>query len=136
MFFLTAFVYPGVLALLCVGAGLLVDRLSGGFLPGPLLPAVGVAALIAVSQLTTYAAPLAPATPWVIAAAALAGFALGAGRVRRLTLALRGRRWQLGVPVLAYCAGAGARAAGRAGRRSPATWPCPTPPFICSAPTT
>ncbi len=103
MFFLTAFVYPGVLALLCVGAGLLVDRLSCGFLPGPLLPAVGVAALIAVSQLTTYAAPLAPVTPWVIAAAALAGFALGAGRVRRLTLALRGRRWQFGVPVLAYC---------------------------------
>jgi hypothetical protein len=102
VFFLTAFVYPGVLALLCVGTGLLVDRLSGGFLPGPLLPAVGVAALIAASQLTTYAASLAPATPWVIAAVALAGFALGAGRVRRLALALRGRRWQLGLPVLAY----------------------------------
>jgi hypothetical protein len=102
MFVLTAFVYPGVLALLCVGAGLLVDRLSGGFLPGALLPAVGVATLIAVSQLTTYAAPLAPATPWVMMAAAVCGFALGAGRVRAIAFGLRGRRWQLGLPVLAY----------------------------------
>jgi hypothetical protein len=100
MFVLTAFVYPGVLALLCIGAGLLVDRISGGFLPAALLPAVGVAALIAVSQLTTYAAPLAPATPWLIAAVALVGFALGAGRVR--ALALSARRWWLGLPVLAF----------------------------------
>jgi len=102
MFVLTALVYPGVLAVLCVGAGLLVDRFSGGFLPGPLLPAVGAAALIAVSQLTTYASPLAPATPYVIAAVAVAGFALGAGRVRAFALALSNRRWQLSLPVLAY----------------------------------
>jgi hypothetical protein len=102
VFLLTAFLYPAVLALLCVGAGLLVDRLSGGFLPGPLLPAVGVAALIAVSQLSTYAAPLAPATPWVIATVGVAGLALGAGRVRALALRLSTHRWQLGLPVVAY----------------------------------
>jgi hypothetical protein len=99
---LTAFVYPTVLAALCVGAGLLVDRLGGGFLPAPLLPAVGVGALIAVSQLSTYASGLAPATPCVILVAALAGFGLGAGRVRELARSLAGRRWQLGLPVLAY----------------------------------
>ncbi|MGA9874751.1 MAG: hypothetical protein WBQ21_02985, partial [Solirubrobacteraceae bacterium] len=66
MFVLTTLVYPVVLALLCLGAALLVDRISGGFLPGALLPAVGAAALIAVSQLSTYAAPLAPATPYLL----------------------------------------------------------------------
>ena len=54
MFVATALVYPCVLAVLCIGAGLLVDRVSGGFLPAPLLLTVGAAALIAVSQLTTY----------------------------------------------------------------------------------
>ena len=57
MFVLTALVYPGVLAVLCVGAGLLVDRVSGGFLPGLLLPAVGAAALIALSQLAPTSSP-------------------------------------------------------------------------------
>lgn len=47
MFILAALVYPVVLAVLCVGAGLLVDRAGGRFLPGALLPAVGAAALIA-----------------------------------------------------------------------------------------
>jgi len=41
MFVLTTLVYPCVLALLCMGAGLAVDRMSGGYLPGALLPAVG-----------------------------------------------------------------------------------------------
>ncbi len=82
MFVFTTLVYPVVLACLCVGAGLLVDRAGGGRLAGALLPAVGAAALIAISQLTTYAAPLAPATPYMLAAVALAGFVLGQGRVR------------------------------------------------------
>ena len=38
MFLTTALVYPLELALLCLGAGLLVDRLSGAFLPLALLP--------------------------------------------------------------------------------------------------
>jgi hypothetical protein len=46
-----------VLALLCFGAGVLIDHISGGFLPALLLPVVGVAALIALSQLSTYVAP-------------------------------------------------------------------------------
>ncbi|HTC73675.1 MAG TPA: hypothetical protein VK655_12370, partial [Solirubrobacteraceae bacterium] len=102
MFALTTLVYPVVLALLCVGAGLLVDRCSGGWLPGALLPTVGVAALIALSQLTTYVPHLVAATPYVMAAAALAGFALAWPRVRMLARNWRRWRWQTVAPVLAY----------------------------------
>jgi hypothetical protein len=81
---------------------LLVDRASGGWLPGMLLGAVGAAALIAMSQLTTYIAPLAPATPYVLIALAVAGWALGRSRVRATARDWRRCRWQLAVSVLAY----------------------------------
>jgi hypothetical protein len=102
MFALTTLVYPTVLAVLCVGAGLLVDRLSGSFLPAALLPAIGAAALIAVSQLSTYLAPLAPATPYLFAVVAAIGFALARRRVFTLARGGRSRGWLLVVPVLAY----------------------------------
>ncbi len=102
MFVLTALVYPCVLALLCTGAGLLVDRASGGWLPGMLLPAVGVAALIACSQLSTYITVAAPATPYALAALAMAGFALGWRRVRTLAQGWRRHGWRLTVGALAY----------------------------------
>jgi hypothetical protein len=84
LFALTLLAYPLALALLSVGAGLLVDRCSGSFLPGALLPSVGAAALIALSQLTTYISALAPATPYLMLALALLGFvlALAGGGVR------------------------------------------------------
>jgi hypothetical protein len=102
LFALTTLVYPVVLALLCVGAGLLVDRCSGGWLPGALLPTVGVAALIAISQLTTYVPHIAAATPYVMAGAALAGFAIAWPRVRMFAQSWRRWRWQAVAPVLAY----------------------------------
>lgn len=102
MFVLATLLYPCVLALLCVGAGLLVDRASGGFLPGALLPAVGAAALIGVSQLTTYSVSAASATPYVLALLAMAGFALGRRRLGMLAQRWRRCGWQLAVPVLAY----------------------------------
>jgi len=111
MFVLATLLYPCLLALLCAGAGLLVDRASGSFLPGVLLPVVGAAALIGLSQLTTYTVFAAPATPYLLALLALAGFALGRRRVAGLTaLAWQtgGRRrrfgWQLAAPVIAYVA--------------------------------
>ncbi len=89
MFALSALVYPAVLAALCTGAGLLVDRASGGILPGALLAVVGMAALIAAAEWTTYLTALAPATPYVLAALALAGLIAGRRRLsgsrRRLT---------------------------------------------------
>ncbi|MCW3030784.1 MAG: hypothetical protein JWM66_917, partial [Solirubrobacterales bacterium] len=54
LFALTVLVYPLALALLCAGAGLLVDRASGAFLPIALLPSVGSSTLIGLSQLGTY----------------------------------------------------------------------------------
>ena len=84
MFLLTVLVYPLVLALLCGGAGLLVDRASGGVMPAMLLLTSGAAALIVVSQLTTYVAPLAPATPYVLVAVAVAGLIAGWERARTL----------------------------------------------------
>lgn len=86
-FFAVVLLYPCMLAALCLGTGLLVDRVAGGYLPGPLLPAVGLAGLVAVSQLVTFAAPgTAPAVPGLLAAAALAG---GVAGRRRLLAAIR-----------------------------------------------
>src|ERR1019366_2179125 len=69
MFIATALLYPCALAALCLGTGLLVDRCSRPGLAAPLLLPVGAAGLIAVSQLSTYAYPLAPATPYLVLAA-------------------------------------------------------------------
>lgn len=100
LFALTVFAYPLVLALLCLGAGLAVNRCSGGFLPLALLPAVGAAALIALSQLSTWIDALAPATPYLMLALALLGFAPAPRR--ELLARLGARRWALPVPLLAY----------------------------------
>ena len=102
MFVLTTLVYPVVLALLCVGAGLLVDRASGGVLPAMLFPAVGAAALIVVSQLSTYVASVAPATPYLLVAVAVAGLPLGWRRMQALARVWRASLWQLLVAPLAY----------------------------------
>src|SRR5215472_17268680 len=102
MFALTTLVYPTVLAVLCVGAGLLVDRLSGNFVPAALLPAIGAAALIATSQLSTYVTPLAGATPYLFATVAAIGFALARRRVFVLARRRKTQGWLLAVPVLAY----------------------------------
>lgn len=102
MFVSVAFVYPCLLLLLCVGAGLLVDRAAGGWLSAMLLPAVGAAALIAVSQLTTYVVALAPATPWLMLAVGIAGLVLGRARLRVRVLDWRSYGWRIAVLPLAY----------------------------------
>jgi hypothetical protein len=102
MFLLTTLLYPGVLAALCVGTGLLVDRCAGGVLPAVLLPAVGAAGLIAVSQLTTDVPASAPATPYVMAALAALGLLAGLPRLRSLLGGAADWGWQLGLPVVVY----------------------------------
>jgi hypothetical protein len=95
------FVYPVLLGVLCVGSGLLVDRVSGGFLPVALLAPVGAAGLIALSQLLTYVPSLAPVTPYAMAAAAATGLALGWRRIA--SFFARGPvAAGLALPVLAY----------------------------------
>jgi hypothetical protein len=102
MFIATTLLYPCVLAALCAGAGLLVDRISGCFLAPALLLTVGAAALIALSQLSTYAYFLAPATPYLMLAFALAGFVLGRARARAFLSRLRRSAWLAFISVLAY----------------------------------
>ncbi len=104
MFVVSTLVYPCVLAILCVGAGLLVDRAGGGWLPGMLLAVVGASTLIAVSQLSTYWAAIAPATPYALTILALAGWVLGWAKARACARVWREWRWQLAVLVLAYLA--------------------------------
>jgi hypothetical protein len=81
--------YPALLALLAAGAALLADRLAGGRIPGPLLPAVGLAGLIVVSQITIAALHTAPLTPWALVLVAAAGLVLGRRRLRSLASAAR-----------------------------------------------
>jgi hypothetical protein len=102
MFLATALLYPCALAALCLSAGLLVDRLSGRFLPAHLLASVGAAALIALSQLTTFIPAIATATPYAIAVLALAGLILARRRAQALALRALGRPLLLAGPVLAY----------------------------------
>jgi hypothetical protein len=102
VFVATTLLYPCVLAALCLGAGLLIDRVCGGFLAAPLLLSVGAAGLIAMSQLLTYLPALAPVTPFAFALVALAGFALGWARARTLAAGLRTRLWLPVAAVLAY----------------------------------
>lgn len=105
MFLLTVFVYPFVLALLCIGAGLLLDSAAGGWMPAALLPAAGLAALVGVSQLATWPGWLAPASPYVVAAISLSGLLLGHRRLWALASALREKasaRAQVAVSILTY----------------------------------
>ncbi|HXB16763.1 MAG TPA: hypothetical protein VNV44_13590 [Solirubrobacteraceae bacterium] len=87
MFVGTTLLYPCALAGLCLGVGLLVDRLAGGWVPGALLAPLGAAGLIGLSQLATIPAWLAPATPWLMLALATSGLALGRARARALLTA-------------------------------------------------
>jgi len=86
-------VFPLLLAALALGGGLLVERLSGLALPAALLPALGFAVLVVVSQFTTWSATLAPATPWILALLALSGFALGWRTGVAARWRARGRWW-------------------------------------------
>ena len=98
--------FPLLLAVLALGAGLLVERIAGVRLPALLLPVLGFGALIVVSQLTTWlpSTTLAPATPWVLVALALTGFALAfrGGLAERWRA--RGHGWWLapGAALAAY----------------------------------
>jgi hypothetical protein len=102
MFLATALLYPCVLAALCCGTGLLVEHAAGGEVPFALLIPVGAGGLIAASQLSTFAYPLAPATPYILVALALTGFGLAHARARALAGALRERPWPVALALLAY----------------------------------
>jgi hypothetical protein len=102
VFVVAVLIYPVVLGLLCLGAGLLVERLSGGPLPGALLAAVGAAALIGLSQWTTYFPALAPLTPWAMVLAAAAGFAVARRRAVALMAGIRANGWVVAATAVGY----------------------------------
>lgn len=102
MFVLTTLAYPCLLACLCLGSGLLLDRLSGRVLAPALLAPVGAALLIAVSQLMTYAPSLASVTPVAMVAIAVLGYALEAPRLRRSLAQIRPGDGALLLPALVY----------------------------------
>lgn len=94
--------FPLLLLALCLGLGLLVDRVAGGWVPGALLLPLGLAALIALAGTVTWADSLAELVTAVAVALALAGAWLGRARLRpsgvdRAAVAA-------GVGVLAVCA--------------------------------
>lgn len=75
-FLLAVLVFPLLLAALSLGTGLLVQRLAGTTLPALLLAPLGFAAIVGVSQVTTWSGVTAPLTPVVLVVLAVAGAAL------------------------------------------------------------
>ncbi len=105
MYLLTVVVYPILLASLCLGAGLLVDRASGSSLHGALILLVGMAALIGLTQMSTWIWWIAPASPAIIVAFAALGLLVGRARLLGLARALgsgSAARMQVGTTALAY----------------------------------
>jgi hypothetical protein len=73
---------PVVAIAACLGLGVLCERAAGTLLPGELVPAVGMATLVAAGQITTYWDWSAELTVPLIVVAAIAGLTVGWGRVR------------------------------------------------------
>ena len=76
--------FPLLLGVLCLGAGLLIERLAGFELPGVLLIPIGFMTLVVAASLTTYWSTTAPLTTEVVIVLAAAG--LLASRVRLVQL--------------------------------------------------
>jgi hypothetical protein len=76
--------FPLVAGAVCLALGLLVERLSGAVLPGALLLPVGMAGLVASTQLTTYLDVTAELTLPLVLVLVAAGAVLGRERLRAL----------------------------------------------------
>jgi hypothetical protein len=76
MFRLSWILFPVVLAALCLGCGLLVDRVAKRPIAPALLPPVGFAAVVVVATLLTVRDATSELAAPALAVAALAGFAL------------------------------------------------------------
>ncbi len=98
--------FPAILAAVTVGCGLFAERIGGGRIPGPLLPASGLAVVVVAAQLATLTDATAELAAPLAVALAAAGFALALTVGRRLTpepwavLAAVGAFVAFGTPVL------------------------------------
>ena len=100
-------VFPLVLGVLCLGTGLLVDRLAGTRLPSGLLLPAGLAAIVVVASLTVSMPATAKLTTPLVAALAAVGFVVGRPR--------RPDGWALAAALTTFlCYGAPVLASGRA----------------------
>ncbi len=103
MDYLTAIVgVPLMLGFLCVGVGLLVQRLSGAWLPLALVAPVGLAGLICLGQITTAFGAIAPITIVVCPSIAVLGFWLGRASVPDALSRVRRAPWPLIAVAVAY----------------------------------
>src|SRR3989442_473314 len=76
--------FPGLVAILCLGAGLLLEQASAGSLPGVLVLPAGMAAIVVTTRIATYwSATARLATPLVVATAVV-GIVVWAVGDRRL----------------------------------------------------
>jgi hypothetical protein len=89
--------FPLVLGLLAYGCGLLVESAAGVRLPFALLPPVGFALIVCVTQLATMSGTTASLTTPAVVACAVVGIMLALGR-------LRVGAWPLAAAVAADCA--------------------------------
>jgi hypothetical protein len=78
--------FPLLLVALCVGSGLLVERIAAIDLPGALLPSVGLATIVVIAVLTTFREDTAEFATAAVMIVAIAGYATSVDRVRRLRL--------------------------------------------------
>jgi len=87
--------FPLLLAALCLGCGLLVERIDRP-LPGALLLPIGFATTIVIASLATTNGVTARAAPWLVLACSAAGFGLGRRRALRLD------PWAVGAAVAVF----------------------------------
>ena len=90
--------FPLVMLVICLGCGLVVERLAGWRLSGALLPAVGLALVIVLATLTTSRSDTAPFTTPVVIVFALTGYVSSWRRLR----VLRPESWTLAVGLVIY----------------------------------
>ncbi len=93
--------FPLLLWGLSLGVGLLLERLTGAALPGPLVMPVGFAGLIVSSDLMTWFAALAPLTPFLLLVLAGSGFALATPALAQRWSSRRHGWWWTFLPALA-----------------------------------
>jgi hypothetical protein len=91
-------IFPLVALALCGGIGLLVDRVTAGGLPGPLVPGTGLCGLVVVTQLTTTWSWSARATIPVAVALGVAGAVAGRERLR----GLRPDGWAIAAAIVTF----------------------------------
>lgn len=99
-FLIATIVFPLLVGALALGCGLLIDRAAGGALPGALLVPLGLGGLVVVAELFAWHDATGSLTPFALLLFAIAGFALGLGRLR----GLRPNWWLIAASVGAYVA--------------------------------